>query len=184
MFSRLLEQIAAALEAAGFEYMVVGGQAVLVYGEPRMTKDIDVTVGAGLERLHELRAAAARIGLRPLVDDESFTRETMVFPCQDPDSGIRVDFILSTSDYERLALSRVRRVPVGNASVRFASLEDVVVHKVIAGRPRDLEDVRKLLLKNPGVDATYVEGWLERFSKALSQPFSERFQELRRETSK
>jgi hypothetical protein len=41
MFSELLKNIAVALDAGGFPYMVIGGQAVLVYGEPRLTKDID-----------------------------------------------------------------------------------------------------------------------------------------------
>jgi len=34
--------------------MVIGGQAVLVYGEPRFTRDIDITLGAGIERLEEV----------------------------------------------------------------------------------------------------------------------------------
>lgn len=29
--------------------MIIGGQAVLLYGEPRLTKDLDVTLGIGLE---------------------------------------------------------------------------------------------------------------------------------------
>jgi hypothetical protein len=34
--------------------MVIGGQAVLIYGEPRLTRDIDITLGASLERLAEM----------------------------------------------------------------------------------------------------------------------------------
>ncbi|MCS7312956.1 MAG: hypothetical protein NZ742_08610 [Acidobacteria bacterium] len=45
-------------------------------------------------------------------------------------------------------MTRARRVTVGTARVRFAALEDVIIHTIIAGRPRDLEDVRTLLLKN------------------------------------
>jgi hypothetical protein len=67
--------------------MVIGGQAVLVHGEPRLTRDIDVTLGVSLDRLPDVVAAAGAAGLKPLVDPESFARETMVLPC----SGGRPD---------------------------------------------------------------------------------------------
>lgn len=179
MFERLLERIALALEGAGIRYMVIGGQAVLLYGEPRLTKDIDITLGAGLDRLHEVLALAQAIPLTPLVEAETFTRQTMVLPCEDKSTGIRVDFIFSFSPYEKQALERVQTVRMGAAEVRFASLEDVIVHKIIAGRPRDLEDVKSILVKNPQADVAYIEGWLGEFSAALAEPFLQRFRELR-----
>ena len=41
--------------------------------------------------------------------------------------------------------------------MHFAAVEDVVIHKLVAGRPRDLEDVRSIVVKNPGLDRGYVE---------------------------
>jgi len=35
--------------------MVIGGQAVLLYGEPRLTKDIDITLGKGIESLEKIK---------------------------------------------------------------------------------------------------------------------------------
>jgi len=178
MFEQILEKIAQTLDEAGIAYMVIGGQAVLLYGEPRLTKDIDVTLGATLDRLAEVLALVEKMGLEPLVDPEVFTRQTMVLPCQDRGTGIRVDFIFSFSPYEQQALQRVRLVEMGNAQVRFASLEDVIIHKIIAGRPRDLEDVRSMLIKNPNVDMTYVRRWLNEFTTALDEPFLERFEKV------
>jgi hypothetical protein len=54
MFQRLLESIAQGLDARSLPYMVIGGQAVLLYGEPRLTRDIDITLGVGPERWREL----------------------------------------------------------------------------------------------------------------------------------
>ena len=34
--------------------MVIGGQAVLLYGEPRLTKGIDITLGVDLENLSKV----------------------------------------------------------------------------------------------------------------------------------
>ncbi len=175
MFESLLERIALALEGAAVPYMVIGGQAVLLHGEPRLTKDIDITLGAGLDRLQEIRGLMRTMGLSPLVEPDDFTRRTMVLPCSDPGSGIRVDFIFSFSPYERQAIAGALRVRIGATDVRFASAEDLVIHKVIAGRPRDLEDARIILLKNPRLDIHYVRHWLSDFTSALATDFASRF---------
>lgn len=41
MFEKLLSRIGAALAAQHLPYMIIGGQAVLRYGEPRLTNDIE-----------------------------------------------------------------------------------------------------------------------------------------------
>jgi predicted nucleotidyltransferase len=178
MFEQLLAKIAVALKNEGIPYMVIGGQAVLLYGEPRLTKDIDVTLGLEVERLPVVKAMIERLNFQPLSLDDQFTRETMVFPCADPNTGIRVDFIFSFSPYEQQAMERVKTVLLGGASVRFASAEDVVIHKVIAGRPRDIEDVRSILMKNKNLDRDYIQDWLTAFSETLQEPFLKRFLEI------
>ena len=178
MFERLLKRLARALNQAGFPYMVIGGQAVLLYGEPRLTKDIDLTIGADLSRLSEVRCLVDTLGLRVLADPETFTRQTMVLPCQEPESGIRVDIIFSFTPYEQQALKRTKPVKLGDEEIRFASLEDLIVHKIIAGRPRDLEDVTNVLRKNPTADLAYIRHWLGDFATALNQPLLDRFNQL------
>jgi predicted nucleotidyltransferase len=182
MFEQILARISRELEEAGLAYMVIGGQAVLLYGEPRLTKDIDITLGASLDRLPEVLKLATRMGLEPLVDPETFTRQTMVFPCAHPESGIRVDFIFSFSPYERQALERTRVVEMGGASVRFASLEDLVIQKVVAGRARDLEDVKSILVKNPRADVEYMRAWLGDFTEATGEPILGRFERVLEES--
>jgi predicted nucleotidyltransferase len=173
MFEELLERIARHLARSGIRYMVHGGQAVLLYGEPRLTKDIDITLGVDIDRVADVLAMVSAAGLEPLVDAGDFVPQTMVLPCTDPASRIRVDFTFSNSRFESEALDRVRRVGIGKEQVCFTSLEDVVIQKVIAGRPRDLEDVTSILLKNPGIDHSYVRRWLEHFSDALAEPFTD-----------
>jgi predicted nucleotidyltransferase len=179
MLARLLEKLSLALEERGIPYMVIGGQAVLVYGVPRLTQDIDVTLGAGPDRLSEILELAKALGWQVLVQDpEDFVRRTMVLPCSDSESRLRIDLMFSHSEYERQALERVRRVPIGNAQVRFASLEDLVIHKIIAGRPRDLEDVRGILLKNPACQVEYVRHWLQEFDRSLDAAYLATFDDL------
>lgn len=178
MFEKLLARLGLALDAAGLGYMVIGGQAVLIHGEPRLTRDIDVTVAASLDELPRLLDLIRGLDLEVLVDAEEFARETMVLPCLDRVTGIRVDFILADTAYEREAMARACAVRLANTLVRFASPEDLVVHKIIAGRPRDLEDVRSVLLKQPEMDITLVRGNLREFEVALEQSFILEFDRL------
>ena len=42
MFDKLLSKIGECLSNHDLPYMIIGGQAVLLYGEPRLTRDIDI----------------------------------------------------------------------------------------------------------------------------------------------
>ena len=183
MFQKLLEKIALALEERSIAYMLIGGQALLLYGEPRLTKDIDITLGIGPERLSLVLDMVKNLGFNVLVETpEKFVPQTLVLPCLEPKSGIRVDFIFSFSPYEQKAIKRARCVQIGKAEVRFASVEDLIIHKIIAARPRDLEDVRGVLIKNPELDVSYIKRWLKQFEKTISEPLFKRFDEIWKES--
>jgi predicted nucleotidyltransferase len=100
----------------------------------------------------------------------------------DEKTGIRVDFIFSYSPYERQAIKRAKNVKLDETTVKFASLEDVIIHKIIAGRPRDIEDIKSILLKNSDYDAKYITSWLEEFDKTLSENFTKTFKKIIEET--
>lgn len=162
MFEDLLSRIAANLRKAGIPYMIIGGQAVLLHGLPRMTKDIDITLGVDTQDLDRVTNAVAAIGLEIIPDSvEAFVEKTFVLPVQDKVSGIRVDFIFSFISYERQAIERAKPVLLKGEPVMFATAEDVIIHKCFAGRPRDLEDARSILIKNPDLDRAYVRHWLK-----------------------
>jgi len=167
VFEELIARIGNELEKADLPYMIIGGQAVLLYGTPRMTNDIDITLGidtGGLERIVE---AVEDIGLEIIPEDfRSFVEKTYVLPTRDQRSGIRVDFIFSFTPYERQAIARAKRVDLLNAGIMFAAVEDVIIHKIFAGRPRDLEDVRSILIKKRCLDREYIRRWLTEFERS------------------
>jgi len=182
VFESLLRKIALQLKKASIPYMVIGGQAVLLYGEPRLTRDIDITMGIGVDGLGKVKKIIPIIGLKSLVEnEEEFVERNMVLPTIDKKSGIRVDFIFSFSPYERQAIERAKDIKLGGSLVRFACLEDVAIHKVIAGRARDLEDVKSILLKNPKYDSVYIEKWLKQFDKSLRGKFLKVFRNIEKE---
>jgi len=94
-------------------YMIIGGQAVLLYGEPRLTRDVDLTVAATPEEFDRVWRVVQEAQLQPLIEDpRSFVRQTWVLPTLDAESGLRVDLIFSGTPYERQAIARAQAVPV------------------------------------------------------------------------
>jgi hypothetical protein len=166
-FIGLLARLARSFDAAELPFMLIGGQAVLLHGEPRLTQDIDVTLGVGPRRLAEVLDRCAELELEPLPEDvESFVRRTFVLPVRDRDTGIRVDLIFSTTPYEAEAIGRAVRVPVGDAEVPFATAEDLIIHKLFAARARDVEDARGVVRrKGAELDWEYLRRWSEEFAQ-------------------
>lgn len=137
MFEEILGRIGANLSRSNLPYMIIGGQAVLLYGEPRLTRDVDVTLGVNIDRLHDLLTVVKELSLNPIPNDvESFVKQTMVLPTIDEPTGIRVDFIFSFTPYETDAIKRARKITIMDQDVCFASPEDLIIHKIFAGRPR------------------------------------------------
>jgi hypothetical protein len=78
---------------------------------------------------------------------------------------VRFDFIFSTTPYEAQAIARAVPTPVGGVSVPFASAEDLILHKLFAGRARDIEDAAGVVRrKGPELDRGYLEIWAVAFA--------------------
>ena len=86
--------------------MLIGGQAVLLHGAPRLTDDIDLTLGIGPDRVDVVQEVVRSLGLIPLAPDPTrFAQETFVYPARDPGPGFA-----STSSFQRRRSSN-RRSP-------------------------------------------------------------------------
>jgi hypothetical protein len=182
MFEELIVRLASEFKRADLAYMIIGGQAVLLYGNPRMTKDIDITLGVNVDELGRVigivEAALLEVIPRNFKD---FVERTFVLPTRDPVTNIRVDFIFSFSPYERQAIARARAIILQETPVMFATLEDIIIHKIFAGRPRDIEDVQSMIIKNPGFDRDYTRKWLKQFDESQdSDNFTRTFEDLLR----
>ena len=168
MFEKILSEISTSLTKYKIPYMIIGGQAVLLYGEPRLTRDIDITLAINLDHLKTLLTLSQELKLKIIPKDiETFVKQTLVLPTIDEKTGIRVDFIFSFTPYEMEAIKRVKKVSILGKEVAFASPEDLIIHKIFAGRPRDIEDVRSVILKNPTLDAAYIRSWLKEFDTSM-----------------
>ena len=171
MIEKVIKKIAQHLDQREIPYMIIGGQAVLLYGRPRLTRDIDITLGVDTDKFASVDSLCKQLKLRPLVENpEGFAQETKVLPAEEPDSKIRVDFIFSFTPYEAQAIANAKEVLINDYPVKFASCEDIIIHKMVAGRAIDDEDVKAILARNRGaIDLEYIEKWLSEFGKIPEQ---------------
>jgi len=68
MFKKLFKKIANELNTHNIPYMIIGGQAILLYGEPRLTKDIDITLGIGIDGVREVNSIIQKLNLKILIN--------------------------------------------------------------------------------------------------------------------
>ena len=96
MLEELLARLGRALDSARLDYMLIGGQAVLLHGQPRVTQDVDVTLGVDCSHLPRVLNVTRELNLEVLIPDvERFVEKTNVLPAREPASGLRFDFIFS-----------------------------------------------------------------------------------------
>lgn len=171
MIEKLIEQIGQQLDRQEIPYMIIGGQAVLLYGRPRLTRDIDITLGVDTDKFALVESACESLKLRILVEKaKDFAQDTRVLPAEEPDSRVRVDFIFSFTPYETQAIQHAKQVSIKGYPVKFATCEDLIIHKMVAGRAIDEEDVKSILIKNSDtIDLKYIEKWLLEFTKIPEQ---------------
>ena len=186
MIEQLLHRIAETLDAHGIPYMIIGGQAVLIHGRPRLTEDVDITLGVDTDEFRKVFECSCKLKFRPLrADPERFAEQTKVLPVEDPSSRLRVDFVFSNTPYEREAVRRAMKVKIDSYPVKFASAEDLIIHKIFADRAIDLEDAKAVLIrKGKDLDRSYIRKWLRLLGEAAegSEDLVSIWQRLCRET--
>lgn len=144
--AELLADLAAALAALYLPWYVFGAQAALIWGRPRLTTDVDVTVRLGDLDASALVAALGEHGfVLRVAATPAFVRQTRVLPLQHDRSGLALDLVLAGPGLEDLFLERSVPVDVAGVTVPLISAEDLIVTKILAGRAKDLEDVRGVL---------------------------------------
>jgi len=90
-------------------YIIVGGQAVLIYGEPGLTRDIDITLGINIDRLNDILSIVKKLNLKILHEDVvNFVKETMISPVLGA-KGIRIDYIFSFTEYASIAIKKSKK---------------------------------------------------------------------------
>lgn len=160
-----------AFEAVDAPHAFIGGVAVALFGDPRMTRDVDALVLLGSTPIESLLDAAAAHGIVPRIEDAlAFAGRHNVLLLRCEPSGVTVDVCLALLPFEKQAIERAREVDTADISVSVLRPEDLIVMKAVAHRPVDLGDIGRIAAANPDLDRDHVINELRPFAEALDSP--------------
>lgn len=169
--AELIAALADVLRARGTRWYLFGAQAVIIWGAPRMSADVDVTVEIEPEQADDFVAAMEQAGFELRIrGTEEFVARTRVLPFLHPATEIPLDVVLAGPGLEELFLDRAREVELAGRTIPVICPEDLVVTKILAGRPKDLDDVRGILKEQQSrLDLDQIRETLTLLEQALGQ---------------
>ncbi len=169
--AELLAALADVLRARGTRWYLFGAQAVIIWGAPRLSADVDVTAEIELEEAGAFVALMEQAGFALRIPDvEDFVARTRVLPFLHLETGIPLDLVLAGPGLEEQFLDRARDVEVAGMTMPVISPEDLIVTKILAGRPKDIDDVRGILReRKSSLDLGQIRSTLDLLDKALDR---------------
>jgi len=166
-------------------YVIIGGVAVQRWGRPRMTTDVDFTISVPVENSEStIKLLISHFSPR-YKDLFDFALKHRIVLLR-ASNGTGVDVSLALPGYEDQLIKRAVSFEIEPGKIiRLCSAEDLVIHKLVAGRVRDIEDVQSVIKRvRETLDVDYVRHWLTIFSNFLesNEPLLQ-FERLIKETS-
>jgi predicted nucleotidyltransferase len=162
-------EVASVLEQEQIPYAVLGGVALQHWGEPRTTQDVDIVVLVPSDEEEPfLKRVLSRFQPR-IPDALSFAKRHRVLLIATA-GAIPIDLSLGIPGYEEEVMRRASRISfAGLPPIRVVSPEDLIVHKCVAGRARDIEDIQRVLIRQQTDE-----------SRSAQEKFYQSFRPLRR----
>ena len=157
------------LDATNMPSMVIGGVAASVLGRPRLTQDVDALAILPEGEWANAVSTAARHGILPRIENPlDFARRSRVLLMRHVESGIDIDVTFGGLSFEQAAIDNSKIHDIGGLRVRLPRVEDLLIMKAVARRPKDLQDIEGLLAAHPEADVATVRQWVSEFATAMS----------------
>ena len=140
------------LRNAGERFCFIGGIAVQRWGEPRLTRDVDLTLlcpyGAEAPAAQRLLASFA-----PRIPDAAaFAARNRVLLLNSA-GQVPIDIAMGAIPFEERCVERASEYDLGGATLLTCCAEDLVVMKAFAGRDRDWADIQSIASRQgPALD--------------------------------
>jgi len=166
----LVARLLGPLHESGIPYMVTGGLAAIIYGEPRLTNDVDLVLQLTPADAERLAAAFPqdRYYVPPLetIREEAGRAAHGHFNILDLETSLRADiYCLGEDLLGTWAMARRRAVPIAGGTVWLAPLEYVILLKLRyyrdAGSERHLRDIAAMRrISGELVEQPALDGWI------------------------
>ncbi len=160
-----LRQLAALLAEWSDPAAVVGGIAIVARTRPRLTIDIDVVIAVAPEHVDELLALTLRHGFRHDPEETAQLLEGGLARFWTPPSrelGVGLDLMFVDSDFLESVVARATPLSLAGTTLPVATVEDLLVMKLEAGRPQDIDDILAIKDTCDDLDLAYVRLHAER----------------------
>lgn len=142
--AELLRSLAAVMAEQDLPWYLFGAQAAIVWGSPRLSADVDITAAIAPAVIDSFIETMRRHDFDPVFADSDFLARTRVLPFIHRGTHIPLDVVLAGPGLEEDFLRRAIAVDVQGIRVPVISPEDLIITKVLAGRPKDIEDIRSV----------------------------------------
>ncbi len=165
-----IRAVATAMGEMDIAYMLVGGIANAVWGEPRATLDVDVTVWVEPEDVPNAVSMLTQRFSARTGDPAAFVDRTRVLPLTSIE-GVQIDVIFGLLPFEEQAIRRARDVDVAGVRAKVCTAEDLVLMKIISERERDVSDARGVVHhRGDELDRAYLEPRIRELASLLDRP--------------
>jgi hypothetical protein len=157
--AQVLSAAIRAVEGLDFRYALVGGLALAARGGIRATRAVDLFVAIPDQGRPRLQAALEAEGFHVPALEEELTAMG-VFRSRHRGAGLFLDIFNAVGELGDAILDHCTPVQLATLSVATARAEEIAVLKVFSDRPRDTDDLRRLLTASLGsFDLAYVRKW-------------------------
>lgn len=166
---RALKKAIKVLEKQNLDYCLFGGLAMQVYKRIRATRDIDLMVAIASGEASKFIAQMGKENFRfdkkrGIIKINNFELMRFIYTDEDTNFEIFMDIITATSKFQKQILARKTKVDFLGIMVSIASLEDLILLKLLADRPIDCLDAQVLLEENKeDIDIDYLNSWAKKF---------------------
>jgi len=144
-FQDAVAELEAALSSLGGPHAIIGGVAAIALGVGRGTVDVDATLPGDTVELELLLERMDRRGFTPRVPNiVEFVRHTNVVTLVHEPSRTPVDLGLAWLPFEHELVNAAELRAFGTARIHVPRPTDLVIMKLVAHRPRDLDDCSHL----------------------------------------
>lgn len=159
------------LDDNGMQSCLIGGLAVQRWGEPRLTRDVDLTVLAQLGSEEAIVDALLRQFRPRLEDARAFALQARILLLQ-ASNGVPVDLALGATSFEADCIRRATAHEfLPGCRLPTCTAEDLILHKAVAARPQDIADIRGIVARQHGnLDLTRIRHWLQTFADVKEDP--------------
>ncbi|MBV8881280.1 MAG: nucleotidyl transferase AbiEii/AbiGii toxin family protein [Planctomycetaceae bacterium] len=156
------------VDAGGFDYLLYGGLAAALWGDPRYTEDVDFVLFLPERHAYKFLREAARHGFS--VDEDLAIQQIQVsgwarLPFGGAKSPWHLDLTLGDSPFDKSALARRKEETLFERKVWVASPEDLLIYKLVSWRDRDVMDVHAVVQRQKTLDRAYLRKWASWWAK-------------------